>query len=134
MESQSADIAIGQKDPIRGDGHGCAATNATHFGMGEQFSGSTEQDFNEEGLLDQTRSNFMYGWTLTRQGVGEVDLGRAEECLERIQVFVDLNLQVTPGKMKALRVISTQLEKNWLEKWWEEFGFFALSGLSRFRL
>ncbi|KAA6383966.1 MAG: hypothetical protein EZS28_020509 [Streblomastix strix] len=55
-ESQMTDLITGEKDPISGDIHGCTATDTTHSGSGEQYSGSNEQDINEGGLLDQTES------------------------------------------------------------------------------
>ncbi|KAA6368906.1 MAG: hypothetical protein EZS28_035568 [Streblomastix strix] len=187
MESQETDVVIGKKDLVSGNGYGYTVTYTTHSGNGEQSSGSTEQDINEGGLLDQTRStkrstkpvrtSYMVGrlcdkneqtiakvlqlvfrqrsiqinqilkalakverdkaqaiiivldlkgqvWSslLSEMRVDEVDLGLAEECLERNQVMADLNLQVPPGRMKAVRVISTQLKRNCLGEGRGELG------------
>ncbi|KAA6364646.1 MAG: hypothetical protein EZS28_039827, partial [Streblomastix strix] len=53
MESEETDIVIAEKDPGASDGHGRVVTDTTHSGGGEQSSGSTEQNVNERGLLDQ---------------------------------------------------------------------------------
>ncbi|KAA6384392.1 MAG: hypothetical protein EZS28_020080 [Streblomastix strix] len=206
VESEETDVAIGKKDPISDNGYGYIVTDSTRSWSGEQSSGSTEQDVNEGGLLDQTRNSrqspnpvcipCMFGRLsdkneqtiakvlqlvsrqrnilsqrtehelvqpkslptstsqLDSQGTGEsrkrqgtcdnhstglersgliksierdesgdVDLGRAEECPEWSQAMVNQNPQIPPGKMKAVRVKSTKLERNCLDEWRGKLGW-----------
>jgi hypothetical protein len=53
---------------------------------------------------------------LEEMKIMEIDLGRSEEILEMSKTMEDLQLKLPPGRLKAVRVISTLLENKCSDK------------------